>query len=469
MNMVSREAHPVAVIGAGPVGLAAAAHLAERGLPFIVFESGEGPAAAMAEWGHVTFFSPWRFNVDSAAGRLLAQSGWALAAADLDRDPTARELIDRYLAPLAGHRLLAPHIRYASRVTAITRQGMDRVPSRGREGRAFAITVEENGRTARTYLACAVIDASGTWRSPNPAGAAGVAAIGERELGDRISAGIPDVLGKERHDYAGKRVMVIGAGHSAMDCILGLRRLKQQVPGTSIIWAMRRAPDDKTFGGGAADQLASRGALGARAKLAVDAGEVELVAPFRVQAFSRVGDMVAVSSEEGRQLTAGRVIVATGFRPDFSWLSEIRLDLHPWLECARELGPLIDPNEHSCGDVPPHGVKELAQPEKDFFIAGIKSYGRAPTFLMATGYEQVRSIVAALAGDWAAAHDTHLVLPQTGVCEGLGHVEADGCCGGPAITNADACCKKDEIAKEKGEAGCGCGAAKRDAAIVAAE
>lgn len=465
MNMVSREAHPVAVIGAGPVGLAAAAHLAERGLPFVVFESGEGPAAAMAEWGHVTFFSPWRFNVDSAAGRLLAQTGWALAAADLDRDPTARELVERYLTPLAGHRLLVPHIRYSARVTAITRQGMDRVPSRGREGRAFAITVEENGRTARTYLARAVIDASGTWRSPNPAGAAGVAALGEGELGGRISTGIPDVLSKERHRYAGKRVLVIGAGHSAMDSILALQRLKRQEPGTSIIWAMRSVPDNKTFGGGVEDQLASRGALGARARLAVDAGDAQLIAPFRVQAFSRSGDAVTVTSEDGRQSIADQVIVATGFRPDFSWLSEIRLDLHPWLECARELGPLIDPNEHSCGDVPPHGVKELAQPEKDFFIAGIKSYGRAPTFLMATGYEQVRSIVAALAGDLAAAHDTQLVLPQTGVCEGVGHVEADGCCGGPAIANADACCKKDEIAKERGQVGCGCG----DTASAAAE
>ena len=120
-------------------------------------------------------------------------------------------------------------------------------------------------------------------------------------------------------------------------------------------------------------------------------------------------------------IVADEVIVATGFRPDFSMLSEIRLDLHPWLECTRELGPLIDPNEHSCGDVPPHGVKELTQPENNFFIVGMKSYGRAPTFLMATGYEQVRSVVAALAGDMEAALDTKLVLPQTGVCEGIGH------------------------------------------------
>jgi hypothetical protein len=142
-------------------------------------------------------------------------------------------------------------------------------------------------------------------------------------------------------------------------------------------------------------------------------------------------------------------------------LSEIRLDLHPWLECTRELGPLIDPNEHSCGDVPPHGVKELTQPENNFFIVGMKSYGRAPTFLMATGYEQVRSVVAALAGDMEAAFDTKLVLPQTGVCEGLGHGEGGGCCGGPAHSRADACCDLDTIEKDAGKAGCGCSTAGR--------
>jgi hypothetical protein len=101
-------------------------------------------------------------------------------------------------------------------------------------------------------------------------------------------------------------------------------------------------------------------------------------------------------------------------------MSELRLDLHPWLESSRLLGPLIDPNEHSCGTVPPHGEQELRHPESGVYIVGMKSYGRAPTFLMITGYEQVRSVVAALAGDWDAARDTRLVLPETGVCHGLG-------------------------------------------------
>jgi hypothetical protein len=447
---------PVVVIGAGPVGLAAAAHLAERGLPFLVFEAGEGPAAAVRQWGHVTFFSPWRFNVDSAAERLLKQTGWFRP--DSDRDPTGQELIDDYLAPLAALPAIAPSISYGARLTAVTRQGMDRVPSKGREQRPFEISVTHTNGKMERVLASAVIDASGTWSAPNPAGANGIPALGEKESAARITNGIPDVFGAQRKRYAGKRVVVIGSGHSAMDSILNLVRLKNEEPATEIIWAMRSVPSEKTFGGGAADQLSNRGALGERAKATIASGNVSVEAPFRVHGFALRKNAIEITDETGKSIVADEVIVATGFRPDFSMLSEIRLDLHPWLECTRELGPLIDPNEHSCGDVPPHGVKELTQPENNFFIVGMKSYGRAPTFLMATGYEQVRSVVAALAGDMEAALDTKLILPQTGVCEGTGHAEEDSCCGGPSLMRADACCNLDAIEKDAGKAGCGCAA-----------
>lgn len=452
----THEVLPIAVIGAGPVGLAAAAHLAERNLPFVVLEAGSRPAHAVQQWRHVTVFSPWRFNIDSAAERLLARAGWKKP--DPERDPTGGELIDLYLTPLSSLPEIASHVRYNSRVNSVTRLGMDRVPTRGRNSRPFELTIDHGNEKFERILARAVIDASGTWNSPNPAGANGRPAPGERESQSRISSGVPDVLGTARDRYAGKRTLVVGSGHSAMDSILNLVRLKSQIPTTDIIWAMRSEPSAKTFGGGDEDQLAQRGALGQRAKDAVTHGHVTLLSPFRVSSFKLLGDAIEVASENGETVVADEIIVATGFRPDFSMLSEIRLDLHPWLECARELGPLIDPNEHSCGDVPPHGVRELTQPERDFYVVGMKSYGRAPTFLMATGYEQVRSIVAALAGDMEAALDTKLVLPQTGVCDGLGHNgdEAAGCCGGPAPTRPDSCCVRDAVAKDEGKSGCGC-------------
>ena len=412
---------PVAIIGAGPVGLAAAAQLALRDQAFIVFERGAAAGAAVAEWGHVTFFSPWRYVVDDGARQLLEATGWSIP--DPDRDPTGRELIDAYLAPLSAHPAIAPHLRLAAQVVSVTRQGMDRVPSEGRDQRPFEIvTVGSDGHESR-HLARAIIDASGTWDRPNPAGASGVPARGEHAAATRISYGIPDVFGTQRERFAGRRVMVIGSGHSAMDSILGLTRLQHEEPSTEIVWAMRSTPTERTFGGLDDDQLASRGALGVRAKAAVDAGRVRLVAPIRVNAF-QIGDgviTVAGETDHGDDtIEVDEVIVATGFRPDFSAMSELRLDLHPWLESSRQLGPLIDPNEHSCGTVPPHGEHELRHPEPGVYIVGMKSYGRAPTFLMITGYEQVRSVVAALAGDWAAAGDTRLVLPETGVCHGPG-------------------------------------------------
>lgn len=474
--MSVRESLPIAVVGAGPVGLAAAAHLAARNLSFVVIEAGAGPGAAVAEWGHVTIFSPWRFNIDAAARALLEPTGWRID--DLDRDPKGRELVERYLAPLAAHPRVAPHLRFRSRVVAVTRQAMDRVPSKGREERPFEIAMVGDNGKPETLLARAVIDASGTWRRPNPAGASGVPAVGEAAAAAFIRYGIPDVFGSERPRYAGRKVMVIGAGHSAMDAVIGLARLKAEAPQTTVLWAMRSPPTEKTFGGLTDDQLASRGALGARAKAAVDRGDVTIVAPFRVAAFAPTDSGIAVSGEADnglRTITVDEVIVATGFRPDYSALSEIRLDLHPWLECPRALGPLIDPNEHSCGTVPPHGVRELEQPERDFYIVGMKSYGRAPTFLMMTGYEQVRSVVAALAGDHEAALDTRLVLPETGVCDGPGVGEEVAGCALPDAAVVDAGCCAPPQGRRVPAAPCGTPAAKADPAakgaaeIVAAE
>jgi hypothetical protein len=449
---------PVVVIGAGPVGLAAAAHLARRGMPFLLLERGQGPAAAMRQWAHVTIFSPWRFNIDETARGLLEATGWRLAPEFLDRDPTAREMIAQYLEPLAAHPLIAPNVRYNSRIEAIAREDMDLLPNDDRFERPFEVVVQDRAGEQRIH-ARAVIDASGTWCAPNPAGTNGIPAEGERDCAERIVYGIPDAVGGERSRYAGRRVLVIGGGHSAMDALLELAKLKREVPSTTLFWAMRNKPTDKTFGGGSEDQLASRGALGTRAHALLTQGIVELVAPFRTKRFAlKDNGLVVTGSDERtlRHIEVDEAIVATGFRPDFSMLSELRLDLDPVVQAPRALAPLIDPNFHSCGDVPPHGHRELRQPEANFYIAGMKSYGRAPTFLMATGYEQVRSIVAAIAGDVAAADEVRLVLPTTGVCEGLGHDPDPLCCGGPAASEAASCCRADEVAKDRGEPGCGC-------------
>ena len=404
---------PVAVIGAGPVGLAAVAHLIDRGIEPLIFEAGEQVGASVREWGHVRVFSPWEFNLDPAAEQLLAATGWS--APDPDGYPTGSEIVDRYLKPLAALPQIAKRLHLSSRVVGVGKQGLDKLKDAGRDEAPFELVVE-NGGEERRYLASAVIDASGTWTRPNPLGAGGLAAAGERAHSDRISYGIPDVLGADRERYARRRVLVVGSGHSAFNAILDLVALRDSEPLTQIVWAIRGGAPGRKYGGGGDDQLPARGALGNAVRALVEDGSIALASGFHTRAVTTTADGRLALSDGERQLVADEVIAATGFRPDLSVLGELRLDLDDRVEAARELAPLIDPNLHSCGSVPPHGVDELSHPDAGIYMVGMKSYGRAPTFLLRTGYEQVRSIVAALAGDWESARRVELVLPETGVC-----------------------------------------------------
>ncbi|GIG90673.1 flavoprotein [Plantactinospora endophytica] len=406
------------MIGAGPVGLAAAAHLHERGLAFTVVEAGAGPGAAVAGWAHVRLFSPWRYNIDHAAARLLRATGWT--EPDPEVLPTGGELVEKYLVPLAGLPDLSPHVRYDARVTALGRVGVDRVTTAGRQDQPFVVRLH----TGTEILASAVIDASGTWATPNVLGANGLPAHGEQQAAALVSPAMPDVLGVDRADHAGQHTIVVGAGHSAANTLLSLAELAEREPGTRITWATRGRSIDRAVGGGDADALPGRGALGTGIRLLVDTGRVDLVTGFAVRQVEIVDGRPRLVAVDGRTLSGDRIVSATGFRPDHTIGDELRLDLDPALGCTRALAPLIDPNHHSCGSVRPHGVDELTQPEPGYYAVGMKSYGRAPTFLMATGYEQVRSVAAALAGDWAAARDVQLYLPETGVCSSSAGAQA---------------------------------------------
>lgn len=450
------EAKTVAVIGAGPVGLAAGAHALENGLRPIILEAGPHVAHAVRQWGHVQLFSPWEYNVDRAAERLLSAIGWNSPAPD--HYPTGAELVDLYLDPLANKTTLRNHLQTESRVTNISRVGFDKLKTKGRDGAPFEIRYE-NGQGSKTVRADAIIDASGTWHSPNPAGANGLDAIGEKKASARIAYAIPDVLGRDRARYAGKVVAVLGAGHSAIGTLTDLARLAEQAPGTRPIWLLRGNDPAKAFGGGANDKLSARGELGAAFAALVAAGKIRIESDFRVSHLTVGGSGLTIGTAAGccgRHLTVDELVVATGFRSDLNFVRELRIQLDPAIECPIALAPLIDPNEHSCGTVRPHGAHELAQPESDFYFAGMKSYGRAPTFLMITGYEQVRSITAELAGDHEAAQRVELVLPETGVCNRSAAPGAAECSGGPAPAEANACCLSDAEAKKEGKAGCGC-------------
>ena len=424
---------PIAIIGAGPVGLAAAAQLVKRGATPLVLEAGASVGASILEWGQVRIFSPWKYDIDLAAQELLTTVGWS--APDGEAYPTGRELVEHYLVPLG--RALAPNVRLEHRVVSVARLGFDKMKTDGRDAAPFALTVAtpSGPHQQEQILARAVIDASGTYGLPNPLGASGVPALGETALARRIHYGIADPLGRDRATYAGKRVLVVGSGHSAFDVLIDLAEL----PATTITWLVRRPFVDAKYGGAQNDALPARGALGTRMRGLVDRGAVTQVV-LRIAALRETAEGIFVSDGTNEVGPFDRIIATTGFRPDLSPLRELRVRLDEILEAPPALAPLIDPNVHSCGTVPPHGVRELSHPEKNFFIVGMKSYGRAPTFLMLTGYEQIRSIACALTGDVAGAESVELLLPQTGVCS-AGSDRCDGvdcgsaestCCGASA-------------------------------------
>jgi thioredoxin reductase len=437
---------PVIVIGAGPVGLAAAAHLLERGLTPLILEAGNHVGAAVRAWGHTRLFSPWRYNVDDAAARLLEPTDWVIP--DPEALPTGTELVEQYLQPLAATEALAARIRTGVRVIAVSRVGMDKTRTSGRAETPFLVRIQHADGTVEDVRASAVIDASGTWNTPNPLGQSGLEAPGEAQArtAGRITAPLPDVTGRDRVRFAGKHVLVVGAGHSAANTLLELGALAQDVPDTRISWAVRSADVTKVYGGGDRDELAARGALGTRLRRLVESGAIEVHPSFTITSFTTTGAHLAVHAATpsgARGLEVDVLVPATGFRPDLAMLSEVRLELDPAVDAPRQLGPLIDPEFHSCGSVAPHGQRLLAHTEPDFYLVGMKSYGRAPTFLMATGYEQVRSIAASLAGDQAAADAVHLELPETGVCSTDLGESCDLPSAEPALTGAapdQGCC-----------------------------
>ncbi|SNT59593.1 NAD(P)-binding domain-containing protein [Actinacidiphila glaucinigra] len=442
MNAPVTTELPVIVIGAGPAGLAAAANLVERGIEPLVLETGPVAGSAVREWSHVRLFSTWAEVTAPAAEKLLAPTGWVRP--DGATYPTGGDWAEQYLQPLAD--VLGDKVRYGATVTGVSRAGRDRIVDADRETQPFVVQIAHADGREERITARAVIDASGTWAVPSPAGGNGLPALGEKTAADRITYRVPDLNDLAvRTRYAGKRTAVIGSGASAFTALAYLADLAKADDGTGThaVWILRRGISGDTFGGGTADQLPARGALGLAAKAAVDNGHANAVTGFRTEAIERdTGGRLVLVAEDGRRLEpVDEVIALTGFRPDLTFLSEIRLGLDERLQAPTALAPLIDPNVHSCGTVYPHGVNELSHPEQDIYLVGMKSYGRAPTFLAMTGYEQTRSITAAIAGDHEAAERVELTLPDTGVCGGAGLFDqpdttqdtGGGCCAAPAV------------------------------------
>ena len=234
--------------------------------------------------GTCTSFSPWKYNLDKAAERLLRNQGWKPPV--LTDLPLGQELVHQYLEPVAKLPELEPYIRLNSKVISITKKNIDKMKSANREAAPFVLYVETSVSTER-FEARAVIDASGTWGHSNPLHADGIWTREERDLKDRIYYGIPDLSGEQRQKYTGKRVAVVGGGHSAINTLLDLAKLKETDSDTEIIWVMRKKSVEEAYGGEENDQLEARGALGSHIHQLIDAGQIQVVTPFMIEGLSK--------------------------------------------------------------------------------------------------------------------------------------------------------------------------------------
>ncbi|MDK8643019.1 NAD(P)-binding domain-containing protein [Niallia taxi] len=428
---------PIAIVGAGPVGLAAAAHLIQYKQKVILLEAGTEVGSNILTWKHIRLFSQWKYNIDKAASSLLEKYKWEKP--NLEEIPTGKELVENYLIPLSKIPEIQEVIALNTKVISIAKKNIDKLKTANRENVPFVIYTEHEG-TIQAIEARAVIDATGTWGNPNPANSSGVWLESEKHLKENIFYGLPDILGESISRYKNKKVAVIGSGHSAINALLELGILKEKNPATEILWVIRKEHVEDAYGGEEKDALKARGLLGSKIHEMVDKGIIQVYTSFKIEQLKKnntstitiIGEIKGVKSEID---LIDEVIVNTGNRPNYSFLSELRTKVDFATESVEELSSLIDPNLHSCGTVRPHGEKVLRQPEKNLYVVGSKSYGRAPTFLMATGYEQVRSIAAYIAGDIEAAEKVELDLPETGVCSvNFSNIKSDRSC------ETDSCC-----------------------------
>jgi thioredoxin reductase len=397
--------HSLAILGAGPVGLEAAALALELGFDVHVLERGDVGAHLLA-WGHVRMFTPWRMNVGPASARLLARHGWSAPPAD--ECPTGSELAERVLQPLAATPELKARVHTHSPVVQVSRHGArksDLLPSPAREAHPFRLLVRDQGGRENYLHAHAVVDSTGVYATPNWAGTGGIPARGESYLAPQMSYHPDDVLGLRRERHAGKTTLVIGGGTSAITTVAALARLAEEVPGTRASWVTRRAAPGSAHER-ADDSLPARAALLAEGRRLQQGGSaaVQWTGGWEVEGFeynsathryrAQLAGANGARFEEGDQ-----VIVNCGYGPDPLLHRELKIH-----ECFSTLAPmrlataLEESGTSDCTQVPAQAASVLANPEPGYFILGAKSYGRGATaFLLETGHRQVAEALAALA------------------------------------------------------------------------
>ena len=385
----------IAILGAGPTGLEAALAAAEAGRPFTLYEAAPTVAGNVRAWGHVRLFTPWEMNVSPRMRRHLeAPSG--------PECPTGNDLAERLFEPLAALPEIARNLRLGTRVLGIGRQGLlkhEEIATAERGRRPFRILLADGSGREWTETADVVIDATGTWGNPNTLGDGGIPAPGERALAGEIRRDIPD-LAAERENWAGRTVLLAGAGHSAQTAVRALAELAREAPGTRVVWALRNP--EPGWGTHEGDPLPERAGLAATAsELAGGASPtVETRRGAVVEEIAKPDGRFEVTLRNGagsERIAVDRILSLTGAVSDPSLYRQLQVH-----ECYATCGPmklsaaLLGAGGGDCLAQTTHGADTLTNPEPGFFILGAKSYGRNNTFLMRIGWEQVGEVFGLL-------------------------------------------------------------------------
>jgi hypothetical protein len=390
----------IAILGAGPTGLEAALAAAEAGQPFALYEVAPTVAGNVRAWGHVRLFTPWEMNVSPRMRRHLEAAGREVPGGS--ECPTGHELAEELFEPLAALPEIAPNFRLGTRVLGIGREGLlkhEEIATAERGRHPFRILLADGSGREWTETADVVIDATGTWGHPNSLGDSGIPAPGERSLAGEIRRDIPD-LPAEREDWAGRTVLLAGAGHSAQMAVRALAELAREAPGTRVVWALRNP--EPAWGTHEGDPLPPRAGLAAAAA-ELAGGAFPAVETRRGTVVEEIAkpdgrfEVVLRNGTGSEKIAVDRVLSLTGAVGDSSLYRQLQVH-----ECYATCGPmklsaaLLGAGGGDCLAQITHGADTLTNPEPGFFILGAKSYGRNNTFLMRIGWEQVGEVFGLL-------------------------------------------------------------------------
>lgn len=396
----------IAILGGGPIGLEAALASVEAELPFTLYEAAPQVAGNIRSWGHVRLFTPWSMNVSPRARAALQTAGYDVP--DGDECPTGAELVEKVLDPLAALPDIAPRVRLGARVVEVGREGLlksDEIGTGERAARRFRLLLRDTDGRESVEHADVVLDCTGTYDRPNALGAGGIRAPGEQASEAHIVRRIPDLtmpsLEGDAPGWSGTRILLVGAGHSAQTAARDLAELTRRVPATRVTWAIRSpAP---SFGAVPDDPLPRRHSLVERARSLAFGSD----SPFDVRlgrsvdALRASGDGIVVTlrDEEGdaEEVVVDRVVSLTGAVGDARMYRQLQVH-----ECYATSGPmklaaaLLASGSADCLEQESHGVDALRSPEPDFWILGMKSYGRNSSFLLRAGWDQVEDVFSVL-------------------------------------------------------------------------